>query len=406
MSSRLDDVFARTRELFDLPEGLVYLDGNSLGPLPRAVRDRVARVVDAEWGRQLIKGWNESAWIDLPRAVGDRVAALVGAPAGSVIAGDSTSVNLFKVLSSAVAIQAEDRPGRRVVLSDSGNFPTDLYVMQGLVRALGDGWEVRVVAPEAVVEAIDPSVAVLALTQVDYRTGRLHDMQDLTARAHATGALAVWDLAHSAGALPVELESAGADFAVGCGYKYLNGGPGAPAYLYVAAAHADRALPALAGWMGHEAPFAFDTDYRPAPGLDRMLVGTPPILSMAALHEALAVWEGVDLADVRARSIELSERFIAGVEASCPELELASPRDPLARGSQVSLRFEHGYSAMQALIANDVVGDFRAPDLMRFGFTPLYVGPDDIDRAVEVLARVMRDRLWDRDEYRQRARVT
>lgn len=406
MTSRLDAIFSRTRELFDLPVGVVYLDGNSLGPLPRAARERVADEVEGQWGARLIKGWNESGWIDLPHAVGNRIAALVGAPAGSVISADSTSVNLFKVLSSAIAIQAEEMPRRRVVLSDTGNFPTDLYVAQGLLGALGDGWELRTVEPEAVADAIDDSVAVLMLTQVDYRTGRLHDMDVLTLRAHGAGALAIWDLAHSAGALPVDLTGAGADFAIGCGYKYLNGGPGAPAFVYVRPSYAERVRPTLAGWMGHAAPFAFDRDYRPAHGIDRMLVGTPPVLSMASLHAALQVWDTIDMTDVRERSIELSERFIAGVGSACPELELASPRDPLARGSQVSLRFEHGYSAMQALIADDVIGDFRAPDLMRFGFAPLYLTPEDIDRAVDVLARVMRDRLWDRDDFKRRAKVT
>ncbi len=406
MTARLDAVFERTRTLFELPEGVVYLDGNSLGPLPVAARERVADEIDNQWSTKLIKGWNESGWIDLPQAVGDRIASLVGAAPGSVIAADSTSVNLFKVLSAGLGMQARSEPERRVILSDTGNFPTDLYVAQGLVRMLDSGYELRTVDPESVAAALDGDVAVLMLTQVDYRTGRLHDMVELTRRAHEVGALAVWDLAHSAGAMPIALDAAGVDFAIGCGYKYLNGGPGAPAFLYVRPEHADFALSGLAGWMGHDAPFAFDPDYRPAPGIDRMLVGTPPILSMASLHAALGVWDGIDLADVRQRSIELSERFIAGVEACCPGLELVSPRDSARRGSQVSFRFEHGYSAMQALIANDMIGDFRAPDLMRFGFTPLYLRPDDVDRAVEVLEMVMRDRLWDRDEFKRRAKVT
>jgi kynureninase len=394
--------FDATRALFELPDGILYLDGNSLGPLPRASRERVAREVSHAWGTLLIRGWNEAGWMDLPETVGNKIARLVGAPEGSVIAGDSTSVNLFKALTAALALSGE----RKVVLSDSGNFPTDLYVAQQALAALGRGHVLKIVAPEAVEAAIDGTVAVLMLTQVDYRTGRLHDMAGLTAKAHAAGTVTVWDLAHSAGALPVDLAGAGADFAIGCGYKYLNGGPGAPAFIYVRPGLADRVSPALAGWMGHAAPFAFDLGYAPAEGVNRMRVGTPPILSMASLDAALDVWDDVSMADVRARSIELSETFIAEVEARCPQLTLASPRDPAMRGSQVSFAFPEGYAAMQAAIANGVVGDFRAPDIMRFGFTPLYVSRADVVRAAETLERVLGERLWDRPEFKQRAKVT
>jgi kynureninase len=394
--------FDKTRAAFELPEGIVYLDGNSLGPLPRASRERVAREVQDSWGKMLIRGWNEAGWMDMPQVVGDKIGRLVGAPAGSVIAGDSTSVNLFKALTAALSMAGE----RTVVLSDSGNFPTDLYVAQQALAALGRGHELRIVAPDEVDGAVDETVAVLMLTQVDYRSGRLHDMAALTAKAHAAGAVTVWDLAHSAGALPVDLTGAGADFAIGCGYKYLNGGPGAPAFIYVRPEHAGRVSPALAGWMGHAAPFAFDLDYRPAGGVNRMRVGTPPILSMASLDAALDVWDGISMAEVRAQSIELSQTFITEVEARCPELVLASPRDPELRGSQVSFAFVEGYAAMQAAIANGVVGDFRAPDIMRFGFTPLYVGLDDVVRAAGTIGRVMGGRLWDRPEFKQRAKVT
>jgi kynureninase len=275
-----------------------------------------------------------------------------------------------------------------------------------LIKALGQGHELRVVAPEEVADAITEEVAVTLITEVDYRTGRLHDMKDLTARAHAAGALTVWDLAHSAGALPVDVAGAGADFAVGCTYKYLNGGPGAPAFIYVAPRHAEAAFPALSGWLGHDAPFAFEPAYRPGAGIERMRVGTPPVLAMAALEAALDVWEGVDMAALRARSIELSELFIAEVEAACPMLSLASPRDPARRGSQVSFRYTEGYAAMQALIARGVIGDFRAPDIMRFGFTPLYLGADEVRAAAAHLACVMNERLWDAPEYRARAAVT
>jgi len=394
--------FTRTRALFDLPEGVVYLDGNSLGPLPKGATERVARTMRDEWGAMLIRGWNDADWISLPERVGDRIARLIGATKGTVTAGDSTSVNLFKVLTAALSVSGT----RRVVLSDSGNFPNDLYVAQEALRALGTGYELKIVAPEEVERAIDETVAVTMLTEVDYRTGRVHDMKALTARTHEAGAIAVWDLCHSAGALPIDLDGAGADFAVGCGYKYLNGGPGAPAFVYSRPEWAKRAAPALAGWMGHAEPFAFDLRYRPADGATRLRVGTPPILAMVALDAALDVWEEADMKSVRTRSIELSELFIREVEARCPRLELASPRDPDRRGSQVSFRFRHGYEAIQALIAVGVIGDFRAPDIMRFGFTPLYLGMDDVLIAVDRLEDVMKRRLWEDPSYAVRAKVT
>jgi kynureninase len=390
------------KHLFDLPEGMIYLDGNSLGPLPKSVPARVAQAVSAEWGGNLIKGWNLDGWMAQPSRVGDLVGRLIGAPAGSVVMGDTLSIKVYQALSAALQM----RPDRRIVISDSGNFPTDLYMAEGLIRQLGHGHELRVVAPEEVTEAITDQVAAVMLTQVDYRTGRMHDMADITACAHAAGAVMIWDLAHSAGAVPVDLAGCKAEFAVGCSYKYLNGGPGAPAFIYIRPDIADAVQPALAGWLGHEAPFAFDLDYRPAPGVERMRVGTPPVLQMTALEAAMEAWEGVEMAELRAASVALCETFIAEVEARCPELTLASPRDAAQRGSQVSFRFEQGYAAMQALIARDVIGDFRAPDIMRFGFTPLYVGADDVTRAAEVLEEVIKDRLWDRPEYLARQRVT
>jgi kynureninase len=394
--------FAATRRAFDLPEGIIYLDGNSLGPLPRGVRDRLARTVSDEWGRMLIGGWNRAGWMELPRRLGDRIARLIGAETGSVVMGDTLSIKVYQALASALQMNA----GRKVILSDTGNFPSDLYMADGLVRTLGDGYELRTVEPERVAQAIDERVAVLMITEVDYRTGRRHDMRALTAKAHAVGALCVWDLAHSAGALPVHVAQDGADFAVGCTYKYLNSGPGGPAFIYVAPRHADRARPALSGWMGHEAPFAFDLDYRPGQGIERMRVGTPPILQLAALDAALDVWDGVDMQDVRTRSLELGDLFIAGVEENGLGLTLATPRAHDERGSQVSFRHAEGYAIMQALIAEGVIGDFRAPDILRFGLTPLYIDADDVHRAVGILARVISDRRWDRPEYRVRATVT
>lgn len=394
--------FAATRAFFDLPEGMIYLDGNSLGPLPKTAAARVAKTVTEEWGQMVITGWNRAGWIAMPSRVGDRIARLIGAAPGTVVLGDTLSIKVYQAIASAL----EMRPGRRVILSDTGNFPSDLYMADGLCRTLGQGYTLKTVTPEEVAGAIDDSVAVLMLTEVDYRTGRRHDMADLTARAHKAGALAVWDLAHSAGALPVDLTGMAADFAVGCTYKYLNSGPGGPAFIYVAPQHVEAARPALSGWLGHAAPFDFALDYRPAGGIERMRVGTPPILQLAALDAALDVWDIADIADVRAQALSLGDRFIAGVAANCPDLTLATPRAHPLRGSQISFRHPQGYAIMQALIAQGVIGDFRAPDILRFGITPLYIGEAEIDGAVAILSRVMSDRLWDRAEYRTRALVT
>ena len=394
--------FAATKALFHLPQGVTYLDGNSLGPLPKAAAARVARTVTEEWGDLLIGGWNKAGWMDQPSRVGDRIARLIGAEAGHVVMGDTLSVKVYQALASALDLN----PSRRVILSDNGNFPSDLYMAQGLCQMLGQGYSLKVVAPEQVMEAIDDTVAVTLITEVDYRTGRKHDMKAITARAHAAGALTVWDLAHTAGALPVDLAGCKADFAVGCTYKYLNSGPGGPAFIYVAPRLADKVRPALSGWLGHEAPFAFDTDYRPGAGIERMRVGTPPVLQFAALEAALDIWDMVDMADLRAASLALTDQFIAGVEAACPTLTLVTPRDHATRGSQVSFAHPEGYAIMQALIAHGVVGDFRAPDILRFGFTPLFIDASDVTRATETLALIMADALWDRPEFKRRAKVT
>ena len=395
--------FTGTRSLFHLPEGIIYLDGNSLGPLPLAARERVARLLSEEWGEMLIRGWNDAGWMDQPGRLGDRIGRLIGAPPGTVVMGDTLSIKVYQ----AVAAALEMRPDRRVILSDHGNFPSDLYMVDGLIRSLGRGHEIRLVAPEEIAGALDERVAVLMLTEVDYRTGRKHDMVDLTAAAHAAGALTVWDLAHSAGALPIDLAGARADFAVGCTYKFLNAGPGAPAFIYVAPEHIDHVRPALSGWLGHEAsPFAFDLDYRSGRGIERMRVGTPPIIAFAALDAALDVWDDVSIHDVRARSMELGDLFITEVEKRCPAVELVSPRAAEERGSQVSFRFEHSWPTMQALIDRGVIGDFRAPDVMRFGIAPLYLGAEDMIRAAEILGEIVAGRLWEQPRYRERRAVT
>ncbi|MEM7522468.1 MAG: kynureninase [Pseudomonadota bacterium] len=398
------DPLAAKRGAFDLPEGVIYLDGNSLGPLPKGVKERIAETVTAEWGEMLIRGWNDAGWFTAPQRTGDRIGRLIGAPPGSVTVADNTSTNVFKCLSAALAM----RPDRKVILSDSGNFPTDLYIAQGLIAGLDQGHELRIANPDQVFDELDEDVAVLMITEVDYRTGRRHDMAGLTRRAHELGALTMWDLAHSAGAFDVDLTGAGADFAVGCGYKYLNGGPGAPAFLYVRPSRQDRVRPLLAGWMGHEAPFAFDIDYRPLEGVGRMRVGTPPVISLAGLDAALDVWDDVDMAEIRAKSVALADLFIEEVERRCAGhgLTLITPRDPAMRGSHVSFSHPEGYAVVQALIAEGVIGDFRAPDVMRFGFTPLYLRFAETVKAAETIARVFDQRLWDTAAHKTRAAVT
>jgi len=394
--------FAAKKALFHLPEGVIYLDGNSLGPMVKTAPARVDHAVQAEWGEMLIRGWNKAGWMAQPAALGNRVGQLIGAAPGTVVLGDTLSIKVYQALASAL----EMNPKRRVILSDTGNFPSDLYMAEGLCRTLGGQYRLKTVAPEEAMAAIDDTVAVVMLTEVDYRTGRRHDMREITRRAHEMGAITVWDLAHSAGALPVDLAGAAADFAVGCTYKYLNSGPGGPAFIYVAPRHAEVARPALSGWLGHEAPFAFDLSYRPGQGIERMRVGTPPVLQMAALEAAMDVWDGVDLAEVHAQSLRLQDQFIKGVETRAPMLQLATPRSHLMRGSQVSFRHPEGYAIMQALIHDGVIGDFRAPDILRFGFTPLYIDEDDVARAVSVLARIMDYGTWDKPEFKQRAAVT
>lgn len=395
------DPLGRWRDRFVIPDGLIYLDGNSLGVLPAHVPARVADTVTRGWGQQLIRGWNAEGWMDLPRRIGDRIARLVGAAEGSVICADSTSINLAKVLQAALAMV----PERQIVLSDTGNFPTDLYVAQGQLDRSGT---LRTVAPEDIAAALTPDVGVLMLTQVDYRTGRLHDMADLTARAGALGIVTIWDLAHSAGAMPVDLAGAGADFAVGCGYKYLNGGPGAPAFLYVRPEIQNQVGSTLTGWMGHAAPFAFDPDYRPAEGIDRFRVGTPAILSMVALDAALDVWDGIDMFAIRTKSRSLGDLFITAVDSFAGDhgLRLASPADSDQRGSQVSWHCPEGYAVMQALIDRGVIGDFREPDVIRFGFTPLYLSHRDVLQAAEALEHILRHRTWDQPRFHARAKVT
>ncbi|MCM5678003.1 kynureninase [Schlegelella sp. S2-27] len=410
------DPLAPLRDQFALPEATIYLDGNSLGARPKATSERLQHLLEQEWGHDLIQSWNTAGWIHLPHRIGNKIARLVGARDNDLVVADSTSVNLYKVLTAAARIQRARSPQRRVIVSERSNFPTDLYIAEGLCEELG--WTLRLLEAEEIEANLGPEVAVLMLTQVNYRTGRMFDMAAMTATAHGAGVLTVWDLAHSAGAVPVDLTGSDADFAIGCGYKYLNGGPGAPAFVWVHPRHAGEFSQPLSGWMGHIAPFEFSPHYRPAEGVARYLCGTPPILAMAALEcgvdTVLAAEPYGGMAALRAKSIELTELFAQLVEQRCAGhgLAVVSPGDASQRGSQVCLtRTEGGYAIVQALIARGVIGDFRAgdertPDILRFGFTPLYTRYVDVWDAVEHLREVMVSDEWQRPEFNRRRAVT
>ncbi|MBK6788147.1 MAG: kynureninase [Betaproteobacteria bacterium] len=412
------DALAPLREQFSLPPGLIYLDGNSLGVLPKATAARVQQVVQQEWGVDLIRSWNTAGWMDLPQRVGDKIARLVGAGPGELVVADSTSVNLFKVLSAALSMAQADTPKRKRIVSERSNFPTDLYIAESLARERGH--ELVLVDADELPAALDEHCAVLMLTHVNYRSGRMHDMAALSRMAADAGALTVWDLAHSAGAVPVDLHTDGADFAIGCGYKYLNGGPGAPAFVWAHPRHAERFWQPLAGWMGHVAPFEFSPGYRPAPGIARYLCGTPAVLSLAALEcgvdTVLAAEPLGGMAALRRKSLALTRLFADQVQASCPSLTLVSPRDDAQRGSQVCLSHPQvAYPVVQALIGRSVIGDFRAGDtshpagavdILRFGFTPLYLRFVDAWDAAEQLRQVLESGEWQRPEFNQRQAVT
>ncbi len=414
------DALAPLRDLFELPAGVIYLDGNSLGAQPRAVPARVAAVVAQQWGRDLITSWNKAGWFALPRRVGDRIAPWIGAQAGQVVAADTTSINLYKALSAALSIARQQDGTRRVVVSERSNFPTDLYIAEALCRERG--CTLKLIEPHEVLQSLQPDVAVLMLTQVNYRTGALHDMAQVTAAAHAAGVLTVWDLCHSAGAVPVDLTGADADFAVGCTYKYFNGGPGSPAFVWVHPRHVARCWQPLAGWWGHAAPFDFTPEYQPAMDITRYQCGTQPIISLAALDAALDVFDAAaglgGMAALRAKSLQLTDLFIERVEAQCPgQFELVTPREHARRGSQVCLsptaRLPAGsaYAIVQALIARGVIGDFRAgdaqqPDIVRLGFTPLYLRHEDVWHAARHLAEVLQKQEYLKPEFNQRHAVT
>jgi len=389
------------RQRFDLPPNVVYLDGNSLGALPSATRQRIAHVVAQEWGAGLIRSWNDCDWIGAPRRVGDKIAGLVGAAPGEVIVADSTSANLFKLIGAALAA----RPGRREVLSEPGNFPSDLYVLDGALRNMHDR-SLRLEPAGQLIDCIGPQTALVVLTHVHYKTASMHDMRAITERAHEHGALALWDLSHSAGALQVDLNACNADFAVGCGYKYLNGGPGAPAFLFVARRHQASSLSPLSGWMGHARPFDFVDDYAPAAGIERFLCGTPPILGLLSLECGVDLLLEAGTAALQAKSDRLCQLFIALAQEMCPELHLLSSPDPQQRGSHLAYAHPNGYAVMRALIDRGVIGDFRAPDTLRFGFAPLYTRYEDVWHAVTTLRDVLQTQCWSEPRYAVRAAVT
>jgi len=399
------DPLARFRAAFELPEGLIYLDGNSLGPPPVALHERMTQVTREEWGHGLVRSWNSAHWIEAPARVGGKIAKLIGAKPSEVTVADSTTVSLFKLAAGALSL----RPGRKTILSEAGNFPTDLYALQGLAALLGpERARLRAMAPEALIDAIDEDTAAVVLTQVHYKTSRRWDLKALTDAAHAKGALMIWDLCHSAGAIAVDLNGVGADLAVGCGYKYLNGGPGAPAFLFVAERHQAAIASPLTGWMGHAEPFAFEDGYRPARDIRGMITGTPPILGLAALEAGVDLQLQADPAFVEAKGLALCDLFIAEAEARAadPDLKLTGPREGGRRGLHVSLAHPAGYPLVQAMIARGIIGDFRAPDIARFGFSPLFLSYADAWDAAHALADILATREWDQPQFHARSAVT
>lgn len=408
LSLDTQDPLAALRDQFEIPDDVLYLDGNSLGARPKAASERARQVIEQEWGQGLIRSWNQAGWIDLPRQVGGQIAALIGAKPEEVVVTDSTSVNLFKVAAAALKQQLATDPSRRVILSEPGNFPTDLYMLQGLSQFMTGGPVLETQPADSLLERIDTDVAVVVLTHVHYKTGKLHDMAAITRRAHEQGALVVWDLSHSGGAVEVDLNGVNADFAIGCGYKYLNGGPGAPGYIFVAERHLAAFEQPLSGWFGHEAPFAMRDDFAPAGDIRRALTGTPSVVATQLLSVGLDTFADTTMAELRAKSVALTQLFIELVETRLPDagFELVSPRNANERGSQVAFAHPEGYAIMQALIDRGVIGDFRAPDILRFGFAPLYVRFTDVWDSVDCLKDIMDNRTWDQPKYHERHAVT
>ncbi|WP_431036333.1 kynureninase [Pseudomonas yamanorum] len=403
------DPLAPLRNQFALPAGVIYLDGNSLGARPVAALERAKAVIAEEWGNGLIRSWNSAGWADLSQRLGNRLAPLIGARDGEVVITDTTSINLFKVLSAALTVQRERAPSRKVIVSEASNFPTDLYIAEGLTELLQQGYSLRLVnSPDELPQAIDQDTAVVMLTHVNYKTGYMYDMQAQTALSHECGALAIWDLAHSAGAVPIDLHQAGADYAIGCTYKYLNGGPGSQAFVWVNPALVDVVTQPLSGWFGHTRQFAMESRYAPSQGIARYLCGTQPITSLAMVECGLDIFAQTDMASLRAKSLALTDLFIERVESRCAahDLTLITPREHARRGSHVSFEHPEGYAVIQALIARGVIGDYREPRIMRFGFTPLYTSFAEVWDAVEILGEILDQKTWDQPQFKVRHSVT
>ena len=403
------DPLAPLRAQFALPEGVIYLDGNSLGARPVAALERAQQVIAEEWGNGLIRSWNSAGWADLSQRLGNRLAPLIGARDGEVVITDTTSINLFKVLSAALSVQRQRAPARKVIVSEASNFPTDLYIAEGLAELLQQGYSLRLVnSPDELPQAIDADVAVVMLTHVNYKTGYMYDMQALTALSHECGALSLWDLAHSAGAVPVDLHQAGADYAIGCTYKYLNGGPGSQAFVWVNPALVDLVRQPLSGWFGHTRQFAMESNYAPSAGIARYLCGTQPITSLAMVECGLEIFAQTDMASLRTKSLALTDLFITLVESRCAAhgVTLITPREHARRGSHVSFEHPEGYAVIQALIARGVIGDYREPRIMRFGFTPLYTRFTEVWDAVEILGEILDNATWDQPQFTVRNSVT
>jgi kynureninase len=399
-----DDPLGALRDRFVIPDNVIYLDGNSLGPMPRAAASLLHRTIEQEWGQDLIKSWNTAGWFDMPLRLGDRIGALIGAAPGQTVVCDTTSINLYKAVHAAIGL----RPDRDVVIAEAASFPTDLYIIEGAMKSAGRPMQRRLVGADgpSIASLLDERVAVVVLSHVDYRTGALLDVAAITKEIHKAGALAVWDLCHSAGVIEVAFDRDGIDFAVGCTYKYLNGGPGSPAFISVAKAHQANARHPLSGWWGHAAPFDFDRDFRPDTGIRRFLCGTPPIISLRGVDAALDALEGVEVAALREKSLALTELFMERVSALLPGLEIVTPRQPQLRGSQVAIAFRDSYAVVQAMAEQGVIGDFRAPDIMRFGFAPLYLRFQDIWDAAEILAGCVRAEVWREPRFSRRLAVT
>jgi kynureninase len=398
------DPIGALRDRFVIPDGVIYLDGNSLGPLPRATAGILSRTIEQEWGQDLIRSWNAAGWFEMPLRLGDRIGKLIGAAPGQTVVCDTTSINLFKAVHAAIGL----RPGRDVVIAEAASFPTDLYIIEGAMASSGKPMQRRLLGADgaSIEDLLDERVAVVVLSQIDYRTGALIDVAGITEKIHDAGALVIWDLCHSAGVIEFSFDAEAIDFAVGCTYKYLNGGPGSPAFISVAKAHQAAARHPLSGWWGHVAPFAFDREFRPDAGIKRFLCGTPPIISLRGVDAALDALDGIEVSELRKKSLALTELFMARIGALLPNLDIVTPRQPSLRGSQVAIVFDEGYAVVQAMIERGVIGDFRAPDIMRFGFAPLYLRYQDVWDAAEILAACIRDKVWRDPRYGQRLAVT